>query len=132
MMNRCDVHQFSHPCSNFTVSSGAQSDTQNVLATMRVPGGNARNFGTSFSMLVGRRNSARTVAFEMSAAYMSPWANIALSPTPCAAACRFEYSTSSGLNSTPSPRAPRLAAAMMVRPSPDPRSITKSCGVTLA
>ena len=29
-------------------------------------------------------------------------------------------------------RAPRLAAAMMLRPSPEPRSMTKSSGVTLA
>ena len=28
--------------------------------------------------------------------------------------------------------APRLAAVITVRPSPDPRSITKSCGVTFA
>ena len=33
-----------------------------------------------------------------------------------------------GLYSTPSARAPRLAAPITFRPSPDPRSITKSCG----
>ena len=38
----------------------------------------------------------------------------------------------SGLNSTPSAWAPRLAAAMMLRPSPDPRSMTKSLGPTWA
>ena len=32
----------------------------------------------------------------------------------------------------PSALAPRLAAVMTVRPSPEPRSITKSDGVTLA
>ena len=38
----------------------------------------------------------------------------------------------SGLNSTPMARAPRFAAPMMFRPSPDPRSMTRSCGVTFA
>ena len=38
----------------------------------------------------------------------------------------------SGLYSTPSALAPRLAAPMTLRPSPDPRSMTKSCGVTFA
>ena len=38
----------------------------------------------------------------------------------------------SGLYSTPMALAPRFAAVMTVRPSPDPRSITMSCGVTLA
>src|SRR5262245_17773642 len=32
----------------------------------------------------------------------------------------------------PRPGAPRLAATMMARPSPDPRSMTKSFGVSLA
>src|SRR5688572_26786824 len=38
----------------------------------------------------------------------------------------------SGLYSMPIARAPRFAAVITVRPSPEPRSITKSCGVTLA
>ena len=38
----------------------------------------------------------------------------------------------SGLYSMPSARAPRFAAAMTVRPSPEPRSIRKSLGVTFA
>ena len=38
----------------------------------------------------------------------------------------------SGLYSTPSARAPRLAAVITVRPSPEPRSMTKSFDVTLA
>ena len=63
---------------------------------------------------------------------MSPWTNVALSPTPAFAALRFESSTMSGLYSTPSARAPRFAAAITLRPSPDPRSTTKSCGVTFA
>jgi hypothetical protein len=80
--------------------------------------------------LSGKRNSAITVALEMSASNMSPCTNFALSETPSFAARRRESSTISSLNSTPSPRAPRFAAAMMLRPSPEPRSITKSFGVT--
>ena len=38
----------------------------------------------------------------------------------------------SGLYSMPSAVAPRLAAVITVRPSPEPRSMTKSCGVTFA
>ena len=38
----------------------------------------------------------------------------------------------SGLYSMPIARAPRLAAVITVRPSPEPRSITKSVLVTLA
>ncbi len=38
----------------------------------------------------------------------------------------------SGLYSMPRARTPRLAAVMTVRPSPEPRSMTKSAGVTLA
>jgi type VI protein secretion system component VasK len=49
-----------------------------------------------------RTNSANTVALEMSASNMSPCTNAALSPTPSAAALRFESSTMSGLYSMPS------------------------------
>jgi hypothetical protein len=72
------------------------------------------------------------VAFEMSASYMSPSMNVARSATPASLASRRDSSTMFGLYSTPTPRAPRLAAAMTLRPSPDPRSMTKSCGVTFA
>ena len=67
MMNRCEVHQLSQPSVIVCVSSGVQSLIQKVLATMRVPGGSARNFAASFSRLLGSRKSASTVAFEMSA-----------------------------------------------------------------
>jgi hypothetical protein len=63
---------------------------------------------------------------------MSPWTNCALSATPASRARPLDRVTISGLYSTPMARAPRLAAAMMLRPSPEPRSITKSCGVTFA
>ena len=48
------------------------------------------------------------------------------------AAFARDSATMSGLYSTPTAVAPRLAAVITVRPSPDPRSITKSCGVTFA
>ena len=99
---------------------------------MRVPGARYRNFSRSLNMLPGSRKSPSTDAFEMSAAYMSPWTNCAVSATPAAAALRLESSTMLRLYSTPSARAPRLAAAITMRPSPEPRSIRKSCGVSCA
>ena len=67
----------------------------------------------------------------MSAVNMSPSMNVALSRhARFLARSARDSATMSGLNSTPTARAPRLAAAMMLRPSPEPRSITKSCGVT--
>ena len=62
----------------------------------------------------------------MSASNMSPWTNVALSRHAGLRALRFDSSTRSGLYSTPSARAPRFAAAITLRPSPEPRSITKS------
>ena len=50
------------------------------------PEGASRNFGVSLLRLCGSRNSASTVALEMSAAYMSPSTNLARSATPAAAA----------------------------------------------
>ena len=105
-------------------SSGFQSWNPNVFPTMRAPGFRPRNFACSFIMLSGRRNKASTVACEKSASNMSPWTNDALSLTPSFAAVRLDNSTISGLNSKPTARAPRLAAAMMLRPSPEPRSTT--------
>jgi len=75
---------------------------------------------------------AITVAFDTSASYMSPCTKVARSLTPCSSASRRESATISALNSTPRPRAPRRAAAMMLRPSPEPRSMTKSSFVTCA
>jgi hypothetical protein len=92
----------------------------------------SRIFGSSTLRFSGSRKSASTVACEKSAWYMSPWTNVALSATPAAAAFFFDSSTRSGLYSTPTARAPRFAAAMTLRPSPEPRSITTSFGVTLA
>ena len=99
----------------------------NVFETIRLPGFNARNLSRSCSMFCGSRKSAITDASEMSATYMSPCTNCAFPaapPTPASSARRFDRWTRSRLYSTPSARAPRFAAAMTLRPSPEPRSIT--------
>jgi hypothetical protein len=72
------------------------------------------------------------VAFEMSAVNMSPSTKVARPATPASSARRVESATISGLYSTPMARAPRRAAAMTLRPSPEPRSITRSPAVTCA
>ena len=63
---------------------------------------------------------------------MSASTNCAFSATPASCASRRDSATMSGLYSTPSARAPSLAAAITLRPSPEPRSTTKSAGVTFA
>ena len=68
------------------------------------------------------------VASEMSATYMSPCTNVVRSATPASRASLRECSTSSGVNSTPRARAPRLAAAMTIRPSPNPRNRRRGIG----
>ena len=73
-----------------------------------------------------------TVAFEKSVSKRSAFTNAALAVTFSLAAFFFDSSTMSGLYSMPIAVAPRLAAVITVRPSPEPRSMTKSCGVTLA
>ena len=73
-----------------------------------------------------------TVAPERSVSNRSAFVNVTLSPTPSCAALRRDNSTMSGLYSMPNALAPRLAAVMTVRPSPEPRSMTVSCGVTFA
>ena len=99
---------------------------------MRVPGFMSRIFGRSFRLIEGSRNMVTTVAFEKSLSKRSAFTNVALSLTPAVLALRSDSATMSGLYSIPMARAPRLAAVMTVRPSPDPRSITTSWGVTLA
>src|SRR5687768_16203063 len=123
-----------HHCEQFSTvvcSSGVQSGMLKVFSTTRVPAGRLKILSRSVVRLLGRRNSASAVAFEKSASYMSPCTNWARSATPSLAAIRFDSATMSGLYSTPRPRAPSLAAAITFRPSPDPRSTTKSCGVIL-
>ncbi|MNC96058.1 hypothetical protein D3C83_133300 [compost metagenome] len=57
---------------------------------------------------------------------------VALSVTPAFWAAAFDRVTMSGLYSTPIAVAPRFAAVITVRPSPEPRSIRKSLGVSFA
>ena len=57
----------------------------------------------------------------------------ARSAMPCCFADSFASFTSFSLMSTPKPRAPNtLAAVSTMRPSPEPRSMTKSFGPTSA
>ncbi len=104
----------------------------NVFDTSRVPGGSCRSAGRSFRFSDGSRNIVITVACERSLSKMSPLTNEARDATPAASAAALETSTRPGSNSMPSARAPLPAAAMTVRPSPDPRSMTKSLAVTWA
>ena len=90
---------------------------------MRVPGLRSRIFGRSFKLMSGSRNIVITVACEKSLSKRSALVNVALPLTPSFAALRCDSATMSGLYSMPSARAPRLAAVMTVRPSPEPRSI---------
>ena len=74
-----------------------------------------------------------TVALLKSVLNRSACTKVALAVTPAFfCAFRFDRSTMSGLYSMPIAVAPRLAAVMTVRPSPDPRSMTKSFGVSFA
>ena len=99
----------------------------------RVPGFIARMVGRSFMLSAGSRYSVMTVAWEKSVAKMSARRNCARSATPAFCALSCESFTMSGLYSTPSERAPYFfAARITVRPSPEPRSTTKSCDVTCA
>src|SRR4029079_14125654 len=68
-----------------------------------------------------------TLARPMSAVSTSPSLNRARAPTPARCAISRDFATSSGSISTPRPRAPNIfAAAITIRPSPEPRSTTKS------
>jgi len=103
-----------------------------VFETTRVPGFRPRIVGRSLRLMSVRRNIVITVARDRSVLKRSDCSNFARCETPACSAFRRDSSTMSGLYSMPRARAPRLAAAMTVRPSPEPRSITKSLGVTFA
>jgi hypothetical protein len=103
-------------------SSGVQSSMPKACETTRVPGRIRRSVGRSRMLSDGRRYSVTTVASEKSVSKMSPCTKRALPATPSACARRSESATSSGLNSTPTARAPRRAAPITRRPSPEPRS----------
>ena len=109
----------------------------NECDTTRVPGRMARICGRSFMLSAGSRYSVTTVAPEMSVWKMSAWRMSALPwplpATPAACALALACFTMSGLYSMPTARAPNFfAAAIAILPSPAPRSMTKSCGVTCA
>jgi len=131
-IQRSAVHQLVQSCSIRCVSSASQSSIVNVFDTIRVPGLRSSSFGRSFMLIDGSRNIVMTCAFEKSVSNRSAFWNVARAVTPAAAAFFCDSSTMLGLYSMPSARAPRLAAVITVRPSPDPRSITKSCGVSFA
>ena len=126
------VHQLGQFSLMVVVSSASQSSMVKELETMRVPGLRSRILGRSCRLMRGSRNIVITVALVRSASNRSPLMKVTLLVTPASCARCFDSSTMSGLNSTPMPVAPRLAAVMTVRPSPEPRSITTSCGVTFA
>ena len=126
------VHQLTQSPVTVSVWSACQSSMVKVLATMRVPGFMSRIFGRSFMLIDGSRNSVTTLASEKSVSNRSACAELARAVTPASAAFFCDSATMSGLYSMPTDRAPRLAAVITVRPSPEPRSMWKSCGVSLA
>ncbi|MNC87131.1 hypothetical protein D3C83_28320 [compost metagenome] len=83
-------------------------------------------------MFFGSRNMVITLALDRSVSNRSAFMKAARAATPAFSAFCFESATMSGSYSTPRARAPRFAAAITVRPSPEPRSMTKSRGVTCA
>ncbi|MNV55546.1 hypothetical protein D3C71_1477810 [compost metagenome] len=113
-------------------ASGSQSPMRNVLDTTRVPGVNCNRVGRSFSLMVDKRNMVITSALDRSVLNKSAATKVARSATPALWALRRDSSTRSGLYSMPCAVSPRCAAVITVRPSPEPRSISRSCGVTLA
>src|SRR5579859_4154246 len=135
MIHRSAVHHDSAQPSfapRCAVSSAFHSPMVKLFETTRVPGLSARSFGRSFRLMSGSRNMVMTVALERSVSKRSAFMNAALSPTPACMALRLESSTMSGLYSIPTARAPRFAAVITVRPSPEPRSMRKSFGVSFA
>ena len=93
--------------------------------TTRVPGFIVRMVGRSLRFRFGSRYMVSTVAWLKSVTKMSACWNFALPATPSFSALRCESLTMSGLYSRPVLLAPNFfAAAIAMRPSPAPRSIT--------
>ena len=81
------------------------------------------------SMRSGSRYIVTTLAAEMSAASTSPCTNDTRSATPARARVLARLLHQLGSSSMPRPRAPNFcAAAITMRPSPEPRSTTRSPG----
>ena len=106
------------------VSSGSHSRMFQSCDTRRVPGASVSSFGRSLRLTSGSRYMVTTDAFERSVSKRSCEENSVLSATPAAAAFSRPLATSVGSMSMPSAFAPRFAAPMTMRPSPEPRSIT--------
>jgi len=93
--------------------------------TTRVPGLRFRILGFNLALMLGRRYMVMTVALEKSVSNRSAFMKVALADTPSRCALRWLSVTMSGLYSMPMAVAPNfLAAAITVRPSPEPRSKT--------
>ena len=74
-------------------------------------------------LIDGSRNSVTTLAFEKSVSKRSACTKVAVSVDAGVRGVLLrDSSTMSGLYSMPIDRAPRLAAVITVRPSPEPRS----------
>src|SRR5882672_698417 len=114
------------------ISSASQSSIVNECDTTRVPGLIDRSWARSFMLSAGSRYSVITVAWLKSVWKMSARRKLARSDTPAFCALSCPSFTMSGLYSMPSAFAPRLAAAITILPSPEPRSMWESFGPTCA
>src|SRR5215470_17603850 len=92
--------------------------------TMREPGRSSRkSLGGSRRFMLYERYNETTVASERSTSNKSSERNVTRSATPALRACSLLRATSDGSISMPTPRAPKSrAAAITMRPSPEPRS----------
>ena len=136
--HRCTVDFFSRPmrlsgASSTTLRSGAQSPMSQSWLTTRVPAGSISRRGRSCRFSSGSRYIVTTLKPRRSVANRSCSRNSARSATPALRALARLCATRSGTISTPSPRAPkRRAAVMTMRPSPEPRSTSRSPACTSA
>ena len=98
-----------------------------------MPGLSCLSFGARRELTGGDKYIITTVAGLISAVKRSSVRNVTLSATPAARAFAVASRVRSGSMSMPTPRAPYIfAAAITIRPSPDPRSYTTSFGVIFA
>ena len=111
--------------------SGVQSTRLNACETTRVPGfSSSSRRGRRRMFTSGSRYMVTTVASPILVSNRFSCRNVTLSSTPAFLAFSLASRTRCGSISTPSARAPFSPAAMAMRPSPEPRSITKSPGLT--
>ena len=119
---------------NVSVLSACQSPMLNVLVTMRAPGLSCLvRIGLRRRFDADSRKVVTTVALLTSVFSASCSLNLTRCLTPASWRWPWLPAIRTGSMSTPSPRAPYfLAAQIGMRPSPHPRSTTKSFLVTLA